>query len=347
MKVLHVLSSNKYSGAENVACQIIELFDGSVDMAYCSPIGDIKQTLEKKDIKYLPLDRLDLKNLKKAVEEYAPDVIHAHDLRAILITSFLGKQYKKIGHIHVNDKDKMGKITLKSICLNFVRKKFKHFFWVSKSCFDDFYFKSNFVKNSTILYNVINLQAFYDTVNKDSKDYDYDIVYLGRLSYQKNPLRLIEIANQLKQNGNKFKFAIIGDGEKASEIKSKVIELGLDEEIDILGFMNNGYKILSQAKVMLMTSLFEGTPMCALESLAVGTPVVSTKTDGMEQLIKNSYNGFLYSTNDEAVSAIELILKDKKLSKSLSFNSKEFSKEYNDLKNYKEKLFEVYKTEKL
>ena len=48
MRVLHVLASNKYSGAENVACQIIKMFDGEVEMAYCSPDGEIAKSLHEK-----------------------------------------------------------------------------------------------------------------------------------------------------------------------------------------------------------------------------------------------------------------------------------------------------------
>ena len=50
MKVLHLLASNKYSGAENVVCQIINMFNGEVEMAYCSPIGEIENSLKDKEI---------------------------------------------------------------------------------------------------------------------------------------------------------------------------------------------------------------------------------------------------------------------------------------------------------
>ena len=52
MKVLHLLASNKYSGAENVVCQIIKMFNNSVEMVYCSVDGPIAQTLKDKGIKW-------------------------------------------------------------------------------------------------------------------------------------------------------------------------------------------------------------------------------------------------------------------------------------------------------
>ena len=53
MKVLHLLASNKYSGAENVVCQIISMFKDEVEMVYCSPNGEIENTLRDKKIKFI------------------------------------------------------------------------------------------------------------------------------------------------------------------------------------------------------------------------------------------------------------------------------------------------------
>lgn len=343
MKVLHLLASNKFSGAENVVCQIIDMFKSDVEMAYCSPNGDIKNSLKEKDVKFFPLDKFNIKNLKKVVNEYKPDIVHAHDLKAIILASFLNKKYKKIAHIHVNDKAKMSKLSLKSFLLKFVSKKFNHLFWVSKSCFDDYKYKKNVQSKSTILYNIINLDNLNNLVLQDNNNYDFDLIYLGRLAYQKNPLRLLEIAKNLKANGQKFKFAIVGTGEKEQEMKNYISLNNLDDCVKMLGFLNNGYKILSQSKLMLMTSLFEGTPMCALESLALGTPIVSTKTDGMVDLITDGYNGYLYDKDNDALSFIIKILNDEALWSNLSNNAKTFSQNYNDIEKYKDTILNVYK----
>ena len=47
MKVLHILASNRFSGAENVVCQIVDMFKGEIEMAYCSPDGDIRNSLKE------------------------------------------------------------------------------------------------------------------------------------------------------------------------------------------------------------------------------------------------------------------------------------------------------------
>ena len=47
MKVLHVLNTGKYSGAENVAITLIHALEGDVECAYTSPDGPIKEILKE------------------------------------------------------------------------------------------------------------------------------------------------------------------------------------------------------------------------------------------------------------------------------------------------------------
>ena len=51
---MHLLATNSFSGAENVVCQIIDMYknDKNLDMVYCSPNGKIKNKLVEKNIKF-------------------------------------------------------------------------------------------------------------------------------------------------------------------------------------------------------------------------------------------------------------------------------------------------------
>ena len=52
-RVLHLLASNSYSGAENVVCTIIDNCS-EYDMYYCSPDGPIRKSLEDRKINFIP-----------------------------------------------------------------------------------------------------------------------------------------------------------------------------------------------------------------------------------------------------------------------------------------------------
>lgn len=95
MKVLHVLQSNRYAGAENVACTIIKMFQQSqenIEFFYISPNGKIKEILDKEKIKFIPIKKLSYLQLKKIIDEIKPDIIHAHDFKSSVLCSFF---YKK------------------------------------------------------------------------------------------------------------------------------------------------------------------------------------------------------------------------------------------------------------
>ena len=291
MRVLHVLTSNKYSGAENVACQIIKMFDNDIEMAYCSPEGPIENSLKDKGIKFIPMNKFSLSELKRVVKEYNPDILHCHDLKASICGSLI-KNKKVISHVHGN-KSNMSKISLKSLVYKLACKKIDKILWVSNSCYDDFRFKEKVKNKSLIFPNIISINELELKVEEDTNQYDnFDLVYLGRLVYEKDPLRLIEIAKILKEEIRDFKFAIIGDGIFKNQMEEKIREYGLEDNITMFGFCSNPFKILEKSKLMLMTSIMEGTPMCALEAMALSVPVISTKTDGMVDLV-NLDNGFL------------------------------------------------------
>lgn len=339
MKVLHLLASNKYSGAENVVCQIIKMFDGEIEMAYCSPNGEIKKTLENMNIQFFPLEKLNVKNLKKVVAEFKPDIIHAHDIRACTVASRI-KKIKKIAHIHVNNVN-MNKVSVRSLILKFISSKFDNIIWVSKSCLDNFKFKESVKNKSLVLENVIDPESVLNKI-KDENVKKFDIIYLGRLTEQKDPLRLVEILSQVKIKLPEIKIALVGDGNLREEVYQKIDELGLQNNVVKFGFLNNPYEVLNQSKLMLMSSLREGTPMCAIESMILGVPVVSTPTDGMKDLIINKKNGIIYTTNEQAVSNIVWLLKSAQELNKMSSFAKDFATKYNDLSGYKQKIKKVY-----
>ena len=344
MKVLHVLASNKYSGAENVVCQIIKLFksENHIEMAYCSVEGPIRETLEEKEIEFFGLKKLTTKNLNKIIKTYKPDIIHAHDMKASFICSFATSKIPVISHIHNNAYDSR-KFSLKSIAYLVASKKITHIFWVSNSSLKDYKFTKFITKKSSVLENVIDVAELYEKVDQDNNNYSFDVIFLGRLSYPKNPQRLIDVLSLAIGKNSSLRVAIIGEGELLNETIKYAKKMNIYDNITFFGYINNPMKILVSSKVMVMTSRWEGIPMCALEAKALNVKIVSTPTDGLKDIIKNNENGFLSDNNsDLAEKIIEFI----------SINNKNNNDNYKNqiiynnsiaLLNYKSELKKIYK----
>ena len=344
MKVLHLLQSNRFSGAENVVCQIISMMKDypNVEMAYCSQDGQIREALAERGIKFYPLtDGFTVSEVKRVLKEYKPDIIHAHDMRASFIAARSAGKTKIVSHIHNSDFEAR-KISPKSVAYLLGLPKFSSVIWVSNSCFKSYYFSKFFAKKSKILYNVIDGEAVLKRAESDENNYSYDIAYVGRLANPKNPQRLVKIVSLLKNQKPDIKVALVGSGDLEDETKSLAEALGVSKNIEFLGFMSNPLGVLKSAKVMVMTSDREGLPMTALEAMALGVPIVSTPTDGLCDVVKAGVTGYLEWDEAKFADRVLELITDDNLQKAFSdLTLKEFEK-INDTENYKDVLKDAY-----
>ena len=344
MRILHLLPTNRFSGAENVACQIINLFSGNTgyEMAYCSPEGPIRRAVEEKGIRFIGLNSFGPRQVRNAIAEYRPDIIHAHDMRASLMSVFINIEIPVIGHIHCNP-EANSKLSYRSVLFYIACKRMKHIYWVSNSSFYSYYFHDLVRNKSTILSNVIDEEEVLSRTNESFVFGGYDVSYIGRLSDVKDPLRLMHVIRLVANQFPQLKVAIVGSGEMEDETKAECRRLGLDDNVEFLGYMTNPLGVLKSSKVLIMTSKREGTPMCVLEAQALGIPVVSTPIDGVKDLIVDGENGYLSDSDEELAERITSIITSEVIFKKMSSRSLEKSHIYNDLETYKQTLDFVYR----
>lgn len=134
----------------------------------------------------------------------------------------------------------------------------------------------------------------------------------------------------------------VGDGVLFNECKKYAESLRLENNITFVGYQNNPYPYLYQSDVLLMSSIYEGTPMSALEAMSLGKPIISTPTDGLTDLIKLNETGF-YSNDDIEMSRfMKMLKKDRNYYLELSENTRKRFNDLNDLEKYKECMRQIY-----
>ena len=339
---MHVLNSRIYSGAEKVVCQIIHMFQGDVEMVYCSPYSEnVEDMMKREQVTYLPVSNMVPGELKKIIQEQKPDIIHAHDMRASFVASLCCGSIPLISHIHNNAYDSRG-LSVKSIAYLLAGFKAKHILWVSRSSFEGYFFHKLFAKKSSVLFNIIDLNQVYAKRDQDENTYHYDMIYIGRLTYQKNPQRLMQLCALAKQKKPDIRLAVVGTGELEAEVKQLCSELKLEENVDFLGFQSNPMKMLSDSRCLILPSRWEGTPMCALEAMALGVPVVSTPTDGLVDLLDEGQNGFLSDSDESLADAVVALATDSDLRQRMSENALVKAVRINDMNVYKNAVLEWY-----
>lgn len=342
-KVMHLLTGTSFSGAENVACQIMSCFQGDADyeMFYCSPDGKIRDALTERNIRFVLMKEWSLLDVKRVLREEKPDIIHAHDMKASFYAALVCGKTPLVSHIHNNNFDSRG-ISIKALLYKFAGMKARHIFWVSKSAYEGYAFHDKFTGKSSILYNVIDIAAVYQKALEDTKEYIYDIVYVGRLTFQKNPQRLVEVLTGVQKRYPTLKAAIVGDGDLEMQTKQVIEELHVEKCIDMLGYSSNPYKIIKNAKILIMTSRWEGLPMCALEAMALGVPIVSTPTDGLKEIVEDDKTGYLSDDDEILINRCYDILHEPERYQRLSRATLAKAKVLLNVAAYKEELEKVY-----
>lgn len=117
----------------------------------------------------------------------------------------------------------------------------------------------------------------------------------------------------------------------------------LNENITLFGFQDNPYPILKQSKILIMTSIYEGTPMAALEAQAMGKPIIGTPVDGIKKIVKNEYNGFLSNDNTKISEAIINYTESDEY-KNIANNVKRCFDKFNNLTKYIKSINDIYES---
>lgn len=96
---------------------------------------------------------------------------------------------------------------------------------------------------------------------------------VGRLSEQKNPDFIINIAKHFHSNIN-YKFIFIGEGEMIKSLKQKASQYGIENNIIFFGKSNNVASMMSAMDIFLLPSKFEGLPITLIEAQTNGLPIL-------------------------------------------------------------------------
>ncbi len=130
------------------------------------------------------------------------------------------------------------------------------------------------------------------------------IIYIGRLEERKDPERLYSIFSKLHLMDKKYHLYFLGYGSLKDKIEDMSRQEGFESYVHFLGYLQNPFPVIRQARVCVMTSKEEGFPMSLMECQALGVPFVSTVVGGARILAMDSYCGTVIENNDEAVRAI-------------------------------------------
>lgn len=211
--------------------------------------------------------------------------------------------------------------------------------------------EKSIIENDFHLDNVIPLPNCIDL--SEAKSYarevtnkkKLDILYLGRIEFNKGIEYILDAAKQLKVAHVPFTLHFAGKEETEGEyIPRFQSELGNAFIYHGVVFGQMKIELLKQCDIFLLPSFFEGLPMSLIETMSFGMVPVVTPVGSIPSVIDNKNNGmFINVRNSEDIAkAITTLTYDKTMITKLSFNAKRtILRKFDDVQ-YIDKLNQLY-----
>ncbi len=186
-------------------------------------------------------------------------------------------------------------------------------------------------KRNIFISNGIDKKEFDNSkskrLRKKYNHYGNLILFVGRVSVEKNILCLLEIFRIINEEIPSTKLLFVGDGPQMKEVKNKIRKLDLEDKIILLGRIEHDRLVKSgifgACNLFMTSSLTETQGITTLESQVNGLVCVGTDAPGTNDLIENNYNGFLIMDGNKKEFAEKVIklLTNKKLYQKMKKNT--------------------------
>ena len=159
------------------------------------------------------------------------------------------------------------------------------------------YFSGSIQKKSTVILNPLNSASFIEAYEGEKEN---RIVSVGRLTEQKNQAMLIKAFAQIKNEFPDVVLEIYGDGDKKDYLNQLSIDLDVSDRVFLMGNVSDVNERIKKARVFAFTSDFEGMPNALAEAMSVGLTCVSTDCSpgGARMLIQDGVNGIITPCRD-------------------------------------------------
>lgn len=156
------------------------------------------------------------------------------------------------------------------------------------------------------------------------------ITSIGRPSYQKNPLFMVEVAHGIHLKHPDVKFYLLGVGfysPMLEDMKKLIYQYGMDDTFYLLPWLSHEetLKYVKGSMLYFMTSLYEGLPISVIEAMSLGKAVVASDVLGNKDCVKDGYNGYLLPLDEKVfVEKMNELIEDDEKRKVMEKNSRAY-----------------------
>lgn len=282
--------------------------------------------------------------VKKIINNEKIDIIHSNT-SVVNIGAILSKicNIDHIWHIREFGEEDFNihNIYSEKIMFNYFNRS-KYVIAVSNAIKDKYKGKIDENKIKVIYNGISNRNKVIRSFEK--KKNNINLIIAGAITEGKGQIDAVLAINELKNRGyNNIKLSIAGSGD-TNILKYKIDELGLNNNINMLGQVRNLPEIRKNNDIELVCSKSEAFGRVTIEAMMSMMPVIGANTGGTKELIKDKYNGLLYEQGNykSLANKIEYFIVNRDEIERMAKNAYVFSKGFTVEKNMKQ-IYELYK----
>ena len=310
MRILYLTPTDVFSGGERVTRDIAcEMRARGHEVVYCGLEGPVRAAVEGAGVEFFALDGFSPASVRAAVAAWKPDLIHTMDFRASTYAALT--KVPVLAHLHNNPLwlKGLGPNVWAMLLFGF---RAKRILTVSDSVMDEYRFGALLKHKTDVLGNIVDTDAVRALAEEPlpegfPSDAAYDILYFARLTEQKQPLTFLSIVSRLRERFPKLTALMIGEGELRPAIEAEIERLNLASCVTMAGYQTRPFPLAKRAKLLLMPSAWEGFGLTAVESMALGLPVLGTPVGGLRFVVSEEAGGICADADAFVRRAAELL----------------------------------------
>jgi len=169
------------------------------------------------------------------------------------------------------------------------------------------------IRTATTIYNPLDTEEIQKKAMEeiDPMDPSFNLVSVGRLTKQKGYDLLIPIIGHLKGQRLDVRLYILGEGEERGHLETLIADHHLGDTVYLLGYKSNPYPYMKHADLFVCSSRAEGYSLVVAEALTLGTPVVSMRCSGPEEVLGKGKYGLLCDDYEQLEKEIAQLVMDR------------------------------------
>ena len=146
------------------------------------------------------------------------------------------------------------------------------------------------------------------------------LLYLGRLSREKDPQNAIHALDRLVRDGHDAELALAGDGPQRDDVQRLAEKLRLTDRVRLLGFVGDVMPLLGNADILVSPSRTECMPNAILEAMWARVPVAATDVGGVGEMVRDDAEALLCPPRDPGAlaDAVADLITDEPLARRLA-----------------------------